>query len=101
MRVSLSHPVEPDPAGAAIHVVIADRAIDGRVDLYAGHLGAGEQAPHVNLVDRVIGDSTEDCAQAADNARLLAVGDVVPANDMMTDGLLVPSIGRSRWIVFT
>ena len=47
------------------------------MELDAGHLGAGEQPPDVDVVDGVAGDGAEGGAQAADDARLLAVGDVL------------------------
>jgi hypothetical protein len=66
--------------------------VNGGVELDAGHLGAGEEAADVDVVDRVAGDGAERGAEAADDARLLAVRDGVVADDMVADVLL----GSSR-----
>ena len=79
------------PAGA-VDVVVADLGVDRGVNLDAGHLGAGEQPPDVDVVDVVAGDRAEDRAQAADDARLLAVGDVVVPHDVVADVLLGPAV---------
>ena len=51
-----------------------------------------EQPPDVDVVDGVAGDGAEAAAQAADDARLFAVGDGVVADDVVADGLLVPAV---------
>jgi len=43
------------------------------VDLDAGHLRAREQLPDMDVVDDIAGDGAEHGAQAADEARLLAM----------------------------
>ena len=89
---ALGHPVQPQSAAGAVDVVVADLDVDGGVELDARHLGAGEQLPDVDVVDGVAGDGAERGAQAADDARLLAMGDRVVADDVVADGLLVPAV---------
>ena len=87
------------PRQRPVDVVVADLHIDGGVELDARHLGAREQPADVDVVDGVAGDDAERRAQAADDARLLAMRDGVVADDVVADGLLVPAVlaGRARW----
>ena len=96
---ALRHPVQPEPAAGPVDVVVDDLDIDGGVELDARHLGAREQPPDMDVVDRVAGDRAERRAQAADDARLLAVRDGVVADDVVADGLACSSRsrGRARW----
>ena len=73
-------------------MVAADFDIDGGVELDARHLRSRKKLPDVDVMDGVAGDGAERGTQAADDARLLAVGDVVVADDVMADGLLVPAV---------
>ena len=99
---ALGHPVQPEPAAGPVDVVVADLDVNGGVELDARHLRAREQLPDVDVVDGVAGDGAERGAQAADDARLLAVGDGVVADDVVADGLLVPAVRqRPRSMVLT
>ena len=80
------------PRVGPIDVVAADLRVDGGMDLDAGHLGAREQPPHVDVVNIVAGDLAEDRAQAADDARLLAMRDMVVAHDVVADVVLGPAV---------
>ena len=53
--------------GSALHFV------DGGVELDARHLCAGEQSPHVDVVDDIAADGAECRAEAADEAGLFAM----------------------------
>lgn len=64
----------------------------GAVELDARHFGPTEQLPHMNVMDGVACDGTERGAQAADDARLLAIGDGVVANDVVANGFFVPAV---------
>ena len=46
----------------------------------------------IDIVNHVSGDSAENGAETANDPRLLAVGDVVVADNMATDGLFCPTI---------
>ena len=89
---ALRHPVQPESAAGPVDVVAADLDINGAVELDARHLRAREQPPDVDVVDGVAGDDAEGGAQAADDARLFAVGDGVVADDVVADGFLVPAV---------
>ena len=39
---ALRHPIEPDPAAGAIDAILADRAVDWRMDLNPRHLRSGK-----------------------------------------------------------
>ncbi len=80
------------PRVRPIDVVAADLGVDGGMDLDAGHLRAGEQPSHVDVMNVVAGDPAEDRAQAADDARLLAMRDVVVAHDVVADVVLGPAV---------
>jgi len=71
-------------------VVPADLDVDGGVELDARHLRAGEQPPHVDVVDGVAGDHAERGAEAADDAGLFAVRNGVVADDVVADVFLGP-----------
>ena len=85
---SLRHPIEPYTAVRVMDVIVIDQHIDGGVDLDPGHFGAREKLADVDLVDLVAADRAEYRAQAADDARLLAVEDLVVADDVRADGFL-------------
>ena len=82
------------PQAAAIDVVAADLNINGAVELDAGHLRAAEQLPHVDVMDGVAGDGAEGGAETADDAGLFAMRNVVVADEVAADGLLVPAVGQ-------
>ena len=73
-------------------MVVADDRVDRAVEFDAGHFGPDEQPPHVDVVDRIARDGAEHGAHAADDARLLAVRNVVVAHDVVADVLLRPAV---------
>ena len=93
---ALGHPVEPDAGdvAAAVDVVVADDDVDRAVELDAGHFRAAEELVDMDVVDLVAGDRAEGAADAADDAGLLAVVDVVVADEVAADGRLVPAVGQ-------
>ena len=73
-------------------MVAADDGVDSSVELDAGHFGPGEQSADVDIVDGVARDGAEHGTHAADDSRLLAVRNVVVANDVVADVLLRPAV---------
>ena len=57
--------LEPEAAAGAIDVVALNEGVNGGVELDSGHLGAGEEPPHMDVVDDVARDGAEHRAQAA------------------------------------
>src|ERR1035437_6069763 len=111
---ALRHPVQPEPQAGPVDVVVGDDRINGGVELDTGHLGPGEEPADVDVVDGVAGDGAERGAEAADDARLLAVrngvvADAVVANVLSgpgdrirmgaLDGLYVALCGVGRGVV--
>jgi hypothetical protein len=92
---ALSHPVQPQATVGAINVIVADFNVDRGMELDSRHLRTREQAPDVNIVDSVAGDHAENWTQAANDSRLLAVGNCVSLNQVGTNGFLGPSDLRS------
>ena len=74
----------------------ADLDVDRAVELDARHFRAAEEPPDVDVVNGIAGDRAECGAQAADDARLLAVRDGVVAHDVVADGFLVPAVLQAR-----
>ena len=89
---ALRHPVQPDAADGPVNVVVADYDIDRSVEFDSRHLGAGEQALHMDVMDGVAGDGAERTPHTAHDAGLFAMGDVVVADDMVADGFLIPGL---------
>jgi hypothetical protein len=66
-------------------VVIADYNINGPVKLNTSHFGTGKELAEMNIMDLISGNHAECAAHATHNPGLLAVGDVVVANNMVPD----------------
>ena len=84
-------PVQPHAADAVVKDVVLDQDVDGGVKLYAAHLGAAELDIVIDIVDVVVLDGGEDSSEMSDDAGLAAVADLVAADDMRADVLLVPA----------
>ena len=89
---ALRHPVEPDTSYIMIDMVVSDLHVNGPMQLDACHLRPGIALTDMNVVDAVVGYRAKDGPQAADNAGLAAIEDMIVANDMMTDGLSIPAV---------
>ena len=89
---ALGLPVTPDAHGAVVDVVAAEDHVDGGVHLDAGDLGAAQLHHVVDVVDMVVLDHRENAAHAPDDAALLAVVDVAPADDVAAHVLLQPAV---------
>ncbi len=91
---ALRHPVQPDTPARAVDVIAADLGVNRSVNLDAGHLGAREQLPDMDVVDDVACDGAEHRAHAPDDARLLAIRNMVVPYHMVTDVFLRPASFR-------
>src|SRR5699024_6795045 len=91
-RGALGLPVQPDALVAVVDDVVVDDHVDGGVQLDAGHLGAGEFAPDVDVVYVVVGNGGEGPAHAAHDAGLAAVVDLVAADDVPADLVPAPAV---------
>ena len=89
---ALGFPVGPDTHGAVMDVVPAHDDVDGGMQLDAGNLGPAQFHHVIDVMDMVVLNDTEDSAHTADDAALLAVMDVVAADDVAADIGLGPAV---------
>ena len=89
---ALCFPVCPDAHDAVVNVISSHDDIDSCVELDAGNFCTAQFHHVVDVVDVVILDRGEDCAHTSDDAALLAVVDVVAADDVRSDLLLEPAV---------
>ena len=89
---ALRLPVRPDPHCVVVDVVAAHDHVDRGVQLDAGDLGPAELHHVVDMMDMVVLNDREDAAHPSDDAALLAVVDIVAADDVAADLLLHPAV---------
>ena len=89
---ALGFPVRPDAHDAVMNVIAADCDVDGGVQLDARHFRAAQFHHGVDMVDVVVLYEGEDAAHAAYDAALLAVVDVVAADDVGANSFLEPAV---------
>ncbi len=89
---SLCFPVSPDAHDAVMDVISSHDDIDRCVELDAGNFRAAQFHHVVDVVDMVVFDDRENSAHTADDAALLAVVDVVAADDVAADVFLEPAV---------
>jgi hypothetical protein len=94
---ALRHPIQPESPAGPIDMVAADFGINRGMELDARHLGAGEQAADMDVVDDVAGHAAERAAQTADNAGLFAVRDGVVSDNVTADRGLIPAVTQSTF----
>ena len=89
---TLSFPVGPDAHDAVVNVISSHDDIDSCVELDAGNFSAAKFHHVIDVMNVVVFDDGENSAHTADDAALLAVVDVVAADDVAADVLLEPSV---------
>ena len=85
---ALSFPVTPDTHGAVMDVVSAHSHVNGCVHLDTGNLGSALLHHVVDVMDVVVLNDAEYTAHTADDTTLLAVMNIVSADDVASNILL-------------
>ena len=89
---SLCFPVSPDSHRAVMNVIAAHGHVDCSMHLDAGNLRTSKLHHIVDVMDVVVLNDAEDTTLTADDSALLAVMNVVSANDMASHLLLQPAM---------
>ena len=66
-------------------MIAGNQGINRRVKLDRRLLGSIKNRLHVDIVQNIVGNLAEDCAETPDDARLSAMGNGVVAHDMTAD----------------
>ena len=83
-------PIEPYGPVGAVKDVVMDIHVQRSVELDTGNFRAMVDHLVMDMMDTVSVDLAEDRAEMADDAALLAFRNLVVANDMAADMLLIP-----------
>ena len=89
---ALCLPVRPNAHGAVMNIISSHRHVDCRVQLDASDLRTAQLHHVVDVMNVIVLNDREHAAHTANDAALLAIMNVVAANDMTANLLLEPAM---------